>query len=415
MAFLRGVSDRFWNYVSPRKTQQRRDKLFKVPPLPQHAKTPHIKKVDANPSSMSPTTRIQNWNVRTPGSDGSVDNDYPLSPKSLPPKSLEQQLDRAYTDFEGDTLIDGLHEAVGDTDGFDANEETIVVDDGQYMDQKKSTDMEVERRRRDAQGRELLAAGWTKDAVFLFHKLGMRGFEPLMPSGWSYDFVMMPSMMFTPNIDKAFIKPTHDSDYRAQKALEKLLKVGSYARDAILLRASRTPECQIQEYIKTYNKWAVKDGRVHKKWNLPLFKIIVGPKDSNINILQQDMIDKLEKLADQWRDAFHERDVINSVEDARDESMKSEALPATHDYVQDLPTLYGVIASHTIMGIVSYDIMVPDPSLRTVAIFDFGQEDYDVWNSLAIAIFVIHCRNRMMELKDNLPVFEDKPKSDPDA
>ena len=31
------LTDRFWNYVSPRKTQQRRDKPFKVPAIPSNA------------------------------------------------------------------------------------------------------------------------------------------------------------------------------------------------------------------------------------------------------------------------------------------------------------------------------------------------------------------------------------------
>lgn len=82
----------------------------------------------------------------------------------------------------------------------------------------------------------------------------------------------------------------------------------------------------------------------------------------------------------------------------------------------EVPTLYGVISSHTIMAFVSYDVHAATPSLRTVAMFDFGQEGYDVWNSLAIAIFVIHCRNRMMELQDSLPRLEEaSTDSDPDA
>lgn len=75
--------------------------------------------------------------------------------------------------------------------------------------------------------------------------------------------------------------------------------------------------------------------------------------------------------------------------------------------LEELPTLYGVIASHTVMAFVSYVLPTsssPKGSLRTVAIFDFGgDEGFDVWNSFAIAIFVIHCRNRMQELKEFLP------------
>lgn len=68
------------------------------------------------------------------------------------------------------------------------------------------------------------------------------------------------------------------------------------------------------------------------------------------------------------------------------------------------------------MAFVSYDPLAETPILRTVAMFDFGQEGYDVWNSLAIAIFIIHCRNRLMELQEWLPEPEEEPtESDPDA
>ena len=74
---------------------------------------------------------------------------------------------------------------------------------------------------------------------------------------------------------------------------------------------------------------------------------------------------------------------------------------------EEPPTLYGVIASHTVMAFVSYVVPTtahPKGSLRTIAIFDFGgDEGFDVWNSFAIAIFVIHCRNRMKEMQDFLP------------
>lgn len=54
------------------------------------------------------------------------------------------------------------------------------------------------------------------------------------------------------------------------------------------------------------------------------------------------------------------------------------------------------------------------PQLRLIAMFDFNKEGYDVWNSLAIAIFVIHCRNRMMQLRECVPEPEIMTEEDPD-
>ena len=56
-----------------------------------------------------------------------------------------------------------------------------------------------------------------------------------------------------------------------------------------------------------------------------------------------------------------------------------------------------------------------DPGVVQVEIDGpFGQADYDVWNSLAIAIFVIHCCNNMMALKEDLPEYPSDSSSDPD-
>lgn len=114
------------------------------------------------------------------------------------------------------------------------------------------------------------------------------------------------------------------------------------------------------------------------------------------------MLKKLGKLHALWRDALYTH-AMNI----------ATGSPAP----EDPPTLYGVIASYTVMAFVSY---VPPtqskngtPTLRTVAMFNFGEEGYDVWNSLAIAIFVIHCRNRMKQLRaflpEPLPVIEEDP------
>lgn len=117
------------------------------------------------------------------------------------------------------------------------------------------------------------------------------------------------------------------------------------------------------------------------------------------------MIRKLGKLHNQWNEAF---DIYN-----QQGGSASTSGPAP----EETPTLYGVIASHTVMAFVSYVAPTEEDgkaSLRMIAMFDFSEEGYDVWNSLAIAIFVIHCRNRMKELKEFLPEPVIPPMHDPD-
>lgn len=166
--------------------------------------------------------------------------------------------------------------------------------------------------------------------------------------------------------------------------------LGGLARDAVLTNAPRrTAERHIDQAVTTYNRWAMQDVGMRDIWNnLSLFGVVSCDKNTPSYVAEQRMIRKLYKLHEQWGEAFQTRGKTGLV-----------AAPET-------PTLYGVIASHTVMAFVSY-VLPSDPnpkgSLRTIAIFDFGQEGYDVWNSLAVAIFVIHCRNRMRQLKEFLP------------
>lgn len=207
MAFLKDLSDRVWNFVSPRKTIQRRDKPFKVPAVP-------LKTKPAKDVAMTPQTKIGKWQVVTPRSASSLDDT--LLPPS--PSSMAQPRD---DELEGDTLI---HESVetppkeSSEIDWDANEDTMVVDDGRYMEQQKTIDREKERARQEVQARELRQAGWPEDAVFLFQKLGLRGFEPLLPDDWVNDFPTLPVDLFTHSEDKAFVKTESGQDFRGELA-----------------------------------------------------------------------------------------------------------------------------------------------------------------------------------------------------
>ncbi|KAF2736100.1 hypothetical protein EJ04DRAFT_463485 [Polyplosphaeria fusca] len=401
MSYLRRVTDSFWNYVSPRKTVQRRDKPFKVPPLPQHPSA-----ASATPSAQA---KVQHWDVKTPPSGDFEDGDDTLLPPS-PPQSLE----RPYTDFEGDTMIDEMVETLNSKevdayDVYDANEETLVVDEDRYIEERKARNKERERARQSVKAKELRSQGWPEDAIFLYTKLALRGHEPLFPFNWLDDFNTMPLDMFTRNQDKAYIKPITD-DWRAQKALDDLLGLGARARDAVLTDAPlRTPELWIRRFVLRYNAWAERDGELAFPFpDLSLFDIVHGGKGVSPKKLETRILQKLSHRASQWSEAFALQASANA-SSSRRSSLSSE--PTT----PDVPTLYGIVTSHTVMAFVCYEPVAPKPFLRTVALFDFSQEGYDVWNALAIAIFCIHCRNRMIQLQEFLPNFVLDPDSDPDA
>jgi hypothetical protein len=146
----------------------------------------------------------------------------------------------------------------------------------------------------------------------------------------------------------------------------------------------------------------MKDGRVEHLWaQLPLFEVVTFARRVDPSVGEAKMIEKLGRLHDLWYDALQ----IDEAE------QRGDAV------VPEVPALYGITASHSVFAFVSYAQPTEEdqiPHLRLIAMFDFHKEGYDVWNSLAIAIFIIHCRNRMMQLKECLPEPEVCEEEDPD-
>lgn len=167
--------------------------------------------------------------------------------------------------------------------------------------------------------------------------------------------------------------------------------------------SKRTPALHIKRAVEMYTSWAMKDGEVDHIWSdLPLFKIVTWGTEVHSSVGEREMIEKLDRLHNQWLETLQLR-------------QSAEHLDGV---VPEVPTLYGVTASHTVMAFVSYappTLGKEKPQLRLIAMFDFGKEGYDVWNSLAVAIFITHCRNRLMQLKESLPNPDPAIVEDPDV
>lgn len=224
MPLFQRLSQRFWDYVSPRKTQERRDKPFKanVPPI---STKPTLRKHGRKPiqsslgRSMSPDTRINNWQLGTP----------PLIQRSshpgerlmlTPATSRTADLQTPGLDFEGDTLIDdfGSPPVAHEDSTLNVNDETIVVPEERYEGFKQKTfDRESVLEKHAEQARSMRAEGWTEDAIELVQKFQMRGFEPLMPKSWELDFSTLPSELFTANSEEAFIKSVVGKNFRGER------------------------------------------------------------------------------------------------------------------------------------------------------------------------------------------------------
>jgi hypothetical protein len=225
MTILHEYASKVWAYISPRKTQQARKKpfQFKVPAIP--ARPSFKKQLQPQPASqqfpnppereMSPESRVNVWHTRTP-SPGS-DVDITLLPMS-PPASVIRSPD-GQDSFEGDTLfntspISPTFNKGGDSDEeVDANNDTMVVDDGAYLDTHKGISIDERLFKQQQQGLALQEIGWPEDAIFLFQKINMRGYEPIMPIEWLDDLPSLPADLFTERMDKPFIKPALGTHY----------------------------------------------------------------------------------------------------------------------------------------------------------------------------------------------------------
>lgn len=226
MTFFRDMPARVWDFISPRKTQKRRDKPFKVPAVP--LKVAAKKAI----TELTPEKKVAQWAPPTPSSSTSVD--YTLLPPSSP-MSLHRDYEEDF-DFEGDTLVhdsveilskddnppDTWHDSVevlpkddSATDAWNANDGALV-DEMHYGDMNKRVNRAEEERQQEIQHQELVTAGWSEDAVFLFQKLNMRGFEPILPDDWKDDFPTVPLGLFTKVEPKQFIKAQHLSTFRGK-------------------------------------------------------------------------------------------------------------------------------------------------------------------------------------------------------
>lgn len=57
---------------------------------------------------------------------------------------------------------------------------------------------------------------WSNDQVWLFHRLNRRGFEPLLPSTWDFEFVTLPPPVFSDDDSEVLIKARGGNEYNGE-------------------------------------------------------------------------------------------------------------------------------------------------------------------------------------------------------
>lgn len=162
--------------------------------------------------------------------------------------------------------------------------------------------------------------------------------------------------------------------------------------------------------MEAYFHWACTDGKfdVSKHGqDLPLLAFDANPSGVSIDAMEVRIQKKLEALAERWTSLLRvpgsgEATTTQPAEVSFD---NASVVPPTEidksQYIMPPPTLYGIVTSGATCALVFYNIQRPGPVLPC-AIFNFTQRTHDFWNAMAIAIFVIHVRDIMWDLRNDL-------------
>jgi hypothetical protein len=435
MPLFKHLSDTFWSYVSPRKettpshTPKTAPPVFKKPALP--ARPGAFKKLKRATKSMSPNSRVDSWRATTstspsrkkrsvtPETHGygsrkmrKLDNGRAQRAEEEEDEEDDEDLedededgsiaDEVMRDDEGlssmfsTVRVDASPTPEDFLDEYDSEldvDETRVLDDGEYHNtpiKRKITTLPEEQKAFGVGSSEMRAAGWDDDYITLVQKIKMRGHEPLLPQSWRFNFRSFPDALFAPD-DDAFIGSIFNQHFRAEKALEKLLELGGQVRDSDIVSSRTRPEMQIRRMVEVYQKWAALDSGLDPHTAIPLIALEAKPAGYSVTELHQNANRKLERLAARYRTAFR---VLESTEN-------SPASKASTQYSYPVPTLYAIVASHTLIALMAYKPEDPTPDAKPVAFFDMTNSNYDVWNALALAIMVCHARNVQVRIAED--------------
>ncbi|KAK0855805.1 hypothetical protein LTR91_014322 [Friedmanniomyces endolithicus] len=280
------------------------------------------------------------------------------------------------------------------------NDSTLVVSEAEYASpvRRKVINLPTEAFSRGVSTEELQAEGWSDDHIFLVQKLALRGFEPLLPRHWKWDFTYLPDALFEPpgEDEKAFIGSAHNPPenshhYRGMKALTRLMEMGGRVRDTFLSEGRMQPEPQTRKYVQEFLKWTNKDADLDLRSAIPVLAFEVQPTGTPHAVIEENTRRKMARLHEKYREAFRAEP---SIEEGSP-SPRSASTAAENLLAHPIPQIYALVASHTLVALVAFrpDSPTPEQEVRTVAFFDWRDKDYDVWNSLAMAIVACHVRD----------------------
>jgi hypothetical protein len=306
-----------------------------------------------------------------------------------------------------------------------AVDETEVLSDDEYTDgtpigKRKIISAEEAEIERGVSPAELRAQGWDDDHITLVERLTLRGFEPVLPAYWKFNYPWLPEGLFCAN-DDSFIRSVKDEMIHSHRAFDDLLEMSSRIRDGIFYNDRKPPRKQVirslperqgKKFIEKFTKWCDKDSGLDLKRAIPMLTIVAKPKEVAPETIQRIARTRLARYAKQWKEAFRIRQSIEG----------SPVSRASTALSYPIPTLYAIIASYNLVALVAYRPEDgPDADIRSVLLMDNNNVNYDFWNALAIALVVCHVRNVRVRIAEETGIWLKVPgmdegvvESDPD-
>jgi hypothetical protein len=246
-----------------------------------------------------------------------------------------------------------------------------------------------------AQCTDMVQQGWEEETILAYMKLDRRGFEPIFPSTWKMDFVLFPPILFTDDVENAFIRSISGKNWRAIHEFDNFCKVGTEVRVSQINHTypGRRPEALLAKYIKNYLKWAWWDadltddlhlGRLPELLTVICAKYRESDDPNRAESLQERLLCRLRSMGDK---------LLGTLMFATTPTNESE-------YLIDPPTLFGFAVLDSLVGVIAYEPI--SRTARTIGFFNFDDRHLEVMNTISLTIVIHWVRYGLLRLRDAL-------------
>ncbi|KAL4919734.1 hypothetical protein BDW62DRAFT_178344 [Aspergillus aurantiobrunneus] len=242
---------------------------------------------------------------------------------------------------------------------------------------------------------------YTEKEKALFLQLAMRGFEPLAPKHWRYDFPTLPDSLF-PESGKEksdpIIKISRSTTFYAIKSLGNLFSLSARVRDCSIVE--KRPEALIKQTINKYIRWALYDVDLEiNADSMPIHVIRAQRENESVRDALEHLNTRLKTLALRHQKALAE---------AFGTGFGNNEASISNEDKDIAPLLIGFLICGPVVALITYDMSLMNGGEDNEEIdgkffsqFDFSERGQDVWNSLSITIIAMHIRNTMVRLSEN--------------